>query len=594
MKKVKNVIIDFKYLFIFLKQNNTNIDKLDFQIIDRKNDFEIINFLKNIEPEIFFNNHSNIKNIKQIYTIICDFFYSEFFKSDIKEKNNFPQEIIEKIKHYTTHYSKEQIENSFDQKDINVNKLKHYFDILNLNEKNFNIVITNMILKHIKKDGDFINFDSKYDDIGLLKRIIEPNVFFDFYKIFNGYSSNELIKEKKEKNILLLNIIDKVFKNINEDIKNKKIDITNSELGSFTSTYFMKMRQDFYNSSDSLPRKQINFDDIKKLMKTHPNLYYYYIQNDPSFHISKFINTKNEDFENKMIKNNKKDSIIIYLSNIFNELKKQNNSEEKIYEIIKKDFKKIFDFIIGSNYFVQYLMLYKPNLKFTSEINTKNIPSNSTEHFSGEFFTTATKASLLEKYFNEMKDENIKLKDIIIKYPNLLEVLNDLNHTYSKGLLEKYFKEVDENIDDIKKYSNIYYNYFIYNYNNLNVKDHFNLIKKNKKVFDEFKNNDEDIIYFLENYEKEIPFSLDELEEIIKTPFLLLVYFYFKRKRLSEKSERIINFERKSIKLYNDFLNNKKLSHFTSFRSFIDFLRNSMFNFDEFDDFDEFNEIDEN
>jgi hypothetical protein len=571
VKQISEVIIDLKYFISFLNNKNVNIDKLTFKIKETKDDFNIVtNILKNTERDSLLKDHQNIKNILKIYTELCDFLYYYFNEKNLKDLDI--KKVIEKIKIFSTHYAEEQIELSFDQTDVDIPKLKHFFNILEINKETFFKTISSMIANEINKSGDFIDFDSKYKDLNLLKKISEPKTFFGVFDNFKSKIYNQLYN--KESKVLLLNVIDNVFKNINEDIKDEKIKLNDINLISFSVKYLDNLESNYYDKPLDYKEKRpkITFDDINKLLKTHPNLSHYYLYNDPVIGISKFISIKNEKFENRIIEIGRKNRTpaINYLTNVINELKKH-KSEKEIFEEYKNN--KLVKLLQGTNFFTLYLLLYEPRMDLVPYINFKNIPKDEKEDEPSSVNFLIKKMKLLKQYLEKFKDEGITLKKIFNEYPFLIEYINHDNHNFTSFFLNMYDKdELIENIENIKKYNNIYYCFLLYNYQQQNVQDHFNLLKSNKDMFNIFKKNmnrslqelreSDDLLTFLMKHEKEIPFSLDELENMLSNPKHLLLYLYVSRKKLSRQSESIIYLRGMSQSMYNGFLREIKNNTF--------------------------------
>lgn len=567
MKQVNEVIIDLKNLMIFLNNKDININKLNFQIKQTSENVDIvINIFKNIERDSFLKDHQNIKNIINIYTELCDFLYLYFNENNLKDK------IIEKIKIFSTLYAQEQIELSFNQTDVDIPQLKHFFNILEINKEIFFQIICSMMTNEINRSGDFIDFDPKYKDLNLLKKISEPKTFFEVFNNFKPKVYGELYN--KESKVLLLNIIDNIFKNINQDINDGKLSPNDINLISFNVTYLDNLQNNYYDKPQDYKQKRlkINFDDINKLLKTHPNLSHYYLYNDPVIGISKFINIKNEKFENRIIEIGRKNRTpaINYLTNVIDELKKH-KSEKEIFEDYKKN--KLVKLLQGTNFFTLYLLLYEPQINLIPYINFNNIPKNEIEDERSNFNFLVKKMKLLKKYFEKLKEEGVSLKEIFIKYPNLIEFVNHDNHNFSTFFLDMYNKtELIKNIENIKRYNNIYYCFLLYNYQEQNVNDHFNSLKNDKHIFETFKKNislnpdqfkdSDDLLTFLIKHEKEIPFSLNELEDILINPKHLLLYLYVSRKKLNDRFEKKLNIRNMSKYIYNNFLNSIKNNTF--------------------------------
>ena len=594
MKQIKEVIVDIESFinFINIKEKDIIIEYLNLQVKKNNLHFKLaIDFVRNTSEEVFFNDYKKIQNIEQVYTIICDFIheYNNLYNHsyDLGFKS-----IVEKIKNFTTFNAEEEIKSSFIMEKINNNRMKHNFKILSFDQKRFNLIISYMIGQQIKKTGDFIDFDSKYNDLKLLKLISDPKKFFQIYKYFIANVLTRL-ETKDAKKVLLTKIIDNIFKNINEDIKNKKLNPNDDELVSFSLTYLRNL-EIHYNDS-TLVNKKANFSykDFNVISKNYPNLYYYYLHNDSKASIAKFISTKNDIIENRLIEKNDKSGIINYLDNIFNELKNQKLTEEQIFKKMLNDYFKVIDYIKQSSHFVKFILLFQPKLEYLSYINTKNISvkiitnfeNDNTNELSYSRGSYNIKEDLVRKYLHLLKQNGYDLSDVINKYPDLLKILNSINYyIFSKFFVDFYSKdEIKKNLSEIKKHKNIYYACVIFNYQKLKANDHFDLIKEDKDILSLFSTSKSvffDVSTFLIQHEKDFPIVIDEFEEIITDIKSLLLYFYASRKKLSSKSEKIINSKETSSLIYKDILfkinNNKSLGY----KSLKDF-ENSLVEMDE-------------
>lgn len=582
MKKVKKIEIEFEQFQSLILKNKPIIIDFLFLNINKNRDLKYLyDFLKiNNDVNIFFKRYSSIKNIKSIYYNICDIiFKDDFYKNDfldLREKDPEIRKIIDYASHYSPFYASKKIEEDKKENNLRVEELKQYIEIFSEDKEYFCSFMANEVTSIISKEN-FIDFKGKYKDLNLLEKIEESEVFSIFYLKLQTYSENSI--RYNENRILLLdaNIIDKVFKNINEKIKKGIIDPQNASknLYDFTSSYFKNLEQKYHNRDPEKYYFNITYtksQEAAEIFKKNPNMYEFYLKYDPFISITRLTGNKNEILEKRIIEKEYSQKAIEYVKNIIDNFKEKSSfSEEQIFEKIKKDYKDIINLIIKDGCFIQYLLLYDTNLNFIQYINSKNIIILINEE---DFLDLRPK--LLEKYFNELKKQNINLKKIINKYYNLLEYINDFTY-YGNYFLDLYKDEIEENLNEIKKLDNIYYQYVLLNYKKLNVYDHLEKLRSNQKYYNLFINLDDNLINFMINHQDEIPFELDKsFQNKLSTPKSILTYLYCSRKKLNLELESIIKkHETKTPNtIYNKFLKdpNKMINKYKKLENFVEYL----------------------
>ena len=594
MKHLKNLTIDFKKLNHYLKEKDIIIDTLKFDS-SAKNIEDILNFLfLNRSLKDFVENHRNILNASNFYCHFCDIVYNKYKKNQnfFKQKKiENPDDFIKKIKSYSPIASQELIRKDFIDENLNEKQLKNSFNILSKNEELFSEIIVRMILDEIKMNS-FVNFDKKYQDINLLSKVLKIENFYLIFDKLVEKSSNSM--SFRENRVLLLNYMDKVFKDLNEKIENKKIRVSDDfeniekieiKITLFGTKYFNYLKK-YYNPSKKDPftgmpiETSITFNDIDNIQKKYPNFYKYYLMYDPQLNLTELNFEKNKILEDRILYQDSKESGFKYLKSIFIGLNLQNTSQEEIFEIIKKDYFEIFKLLFLSQKFSKYLMLYKPKIKYFDYINLNYLGIADDELLLVAFGDD--RVELLNKYFNFIKKEKIKIKFILDNYPKMLELINDISES-SITFSEKFYKEIQEEgiIDDIKKYKNIYIS-IVLNDKKLKINEHFNLIKQDEELYKLFLNNFDKILFFLKNHEKEIPFSIKEIENNLKGPEQAILYLYFYRKKLNEDAEKKIATSKKINEFYKKFLDSK--INFKDYHNFDVFYKKAINNiFDEQD-----------
>jgi hypothetical protein len=590
VKQLKNLTIDFKKLNVFLKEKEITIDKLNFTS-SSKDIEDILEFLSlNTSLKDFIENHKNILNASNIYCHFCDIIYNKYkvnekFFKDFKNLDDF----IKKIKSYSPLAAKERIKKDFISENLNEKQLKNSFNILSKNEELFSEIIVRMISDEIKINP-FVNFDKKYQEINLLSKVLKiENFYLIFDKLVDKSKDSMAFRENR---ILLLNHMDKIFKDLNEKIENKKINVSDNfenieeldkNITLFGSNYFDYLKKN-YNSSKrgdyGMPiENPLTFNDINNIQKRYPNFYKYYLMYDPNLKLVELNFEKNKILEDRILYQDSKESGFKYLKSIFIGLKFKNIPQEEIFEIIKKDYFEIFRFLFLSQNFSKYLMLYEPKIKYLEYINSNYLEFDANEIILAAFGDD--RVELLNKYFNFIKKQKIKIKFILDNYPKTLELINDINQS-SLTFSDIFYKEIQEEgiMDDIKKYKNIYIS-IILNNKKLKVNEHFNLIKEDEELYKLFLNDFYKILFFLKNHEKEIPFSVKEIEDNLKSAEQGIVYLYFYRKKLNKNIEKMIERTKKTNEFYQKFLNSK--INFKDYHNFDVFYKKTINNIFDFD-----------
>jgi hypothetical protein len=547
MKKIKKVIIDFNKIENILDKK-TSIIELDCLLKD--NDFNnILNFLVNNDYKVFINDNLNIKNISIVYHNLCNFIYINYKDNKIPKKINHSllNKNIEKIKLTSTDYIYSKVKKDIEEEELEIKKLKNYIVILKDDNERFNNFIIN-ILKYCSSDMNFLNLP-RYKNIILLEYLKNIDLFSLMFE--------KIESQKKDlKKFLFLNIIDDIFKDLIEKHQNYTEEGSYSK-GIFVKSYFDTLIK-YYKSKNILTKTDI-LNEIKK----YPNVYNYYLNNDPFLSILKLVNKKDEIIEDRIINNynNSETDSINYLKIFIKQLQKKYNDDVLVFDKIKERFSKMYDFIISRRLLPNLMLLFEPNLEFIKYITISYMPNQETE---------SDREKLITKYIKFLDNNRISIEEIKEKHENIFYFIN-INDFHCQLFVEAYNKISDDILMFFKKnYKNIY-TYYLYNdLILLDFNEIFDKIKQDEIFLKSFNDNDDLKFLVLKKYQSKIPFSNDLVENGINTSEGALSYLYFYRKKLPQRLEQLVNSQKTYKTIYETFLKRSKM-FFNDYYSYEDF-----------------------
>jgi hypothetical protein len=568
MKNLKKLIIDFNSLYVILNEKRIFVKELHCKhdIRDAKKILEML--LENKDIKVFVNNHLNIKNIESLYCQLNDFIYN------LNLNNQLPKDInlsllnrnIKDISIYSPSYCLKKL---LYENNINDKEKYHFLNVVSYDKENFSQFISNYIKLKIKKNN--ITFKEILDDIqNQFKKI---DVIYKIKKSENFmFIFNELFKMKLENKFdPLCKDVDDIFSDLIRKIKSKEINI--DDIDSEFAEFIPKIVNSII---DNLRIKNNDETLFLNELKKYNNIYDFLLNYEKNLIIHKFIFEKNETLEKRIIEKNREYVAFSYLRNIINKLKKT-NSHEKIMIEIQNNFKSIFDIIRKTNFFVEFLLLFKININFIDLINKNNIQYSLEDDFS--LHDKKSLKDLVNNYLGLLVNNP---KSLFTKHDNLLKIM-DLNNFFTQN-----FSIIMERLDDEKyieilknNYSNIYSLYLLGIYTEIQDPiEQLKKIKGNNKLYKDFIEDDVLVIKFL-NKLRPIMCSI-EIEKFLNNPIYLILYLYIYRKKLSPQSEEIISSNKKAFSLYKELLHDKNI--FNNFYDLDDFATYVYENIEGFED----------
>jgi hypothetical protein len=336
----------------------------------------------------------------------------------------------------------------------------------------------------------------------------------------------------------------------------KFLDDLNINIVVFNELY-LKSPKHSYLYITTVNKKEISDDLKNKLEDT------ILIGFDESFSYFKKLDFDWPKFDDYISKIEDLEIINKYLEKICEELQKKQVSGSTIYKVINNNFSKSLDAIKDDIHYVRFLSLFFPSREITSKIlklDNQNIkdPNNYIKHY---LYTIMT--SYIE--------EEIDITDIFLDFKDIFPMLEKRSNLYYSELMS-FLNTLSKRLTDpnylniIKKYKNLYFCFQFAKLKNSDktVEEIFNDIKiEFPKNYKEILNNDQLFAYIISTFHKDLDKSviISFIEEdIIKMSSypesMLLIYLYFYKERLSQKSEKILS----DNKTYKNFL--KKPSSF--------------------------------